>query len=122
MRVAMKVTHVGGYRTSHRYRLYHYTNACHSSSHRGCPTYVAFSSPLQISSLLKYSIQAKVGKRWRTIGTGSPVTGTSGKLALIVIYSGRGVIGYDQRVRFTASADATHLGNTSNWAYFRITR
>jgi hypothetical protein len=110
-----------GYRTVSGVRLYHYASSCTGSSHTNCPTILTSSTPLLPGHQFNLVVQAKLSGSWRTILTGSHTTGSDGKLAIIIYYNNRAVIGVPQRIRFTYPKDAAHLGNTSPWANFRVT-
>ena len=44
-----------------------------------------------------------------------------GKLLVHITYANRSVVGHDQRFRVSMGANASNLGNTSAWTYFRVT-
>ena len=115
----MHISASGGYKTLSGYRLYHYTTACHAS-HRGCPTVVTYATPLQPGATVHMTLQQRVGRSWRTIASGDYLPST-GKLALTIVYSSRGVIGANQRISFSVKSDSLHVGAASPWAYFRVT-
>ncbi|MFI5049175.1 MAG: hypothetical protein ACHQEA_04830 [Gaiellales bacterium] len=119
VRLVMHISASGGYKTLSGYRLYHYTTACHAS-HRGCPTVVTYATPLQPGATVHMTLQQRVGRSWRTIASGDYLPST-GKLALTIVYSSRGVIGANQRISFSVKSDSLHVGAASPWAYFRVT-
>jgi hypothetical protein len=119
VRVVMHLATPGGYRTLSGYRLYHYTTACHAS-HKGCPTVVTSATPLRPGVTVHMTLQQRVGRNWRTIASGDYVPST-GKLALTIVYSSRGVIGANQRINFSMKSDGLYAGATSAWKYFRVT-
>jgi hypothetical protein len=110
-----------GYRTVSGVRLYHYASSCTGSSHTNCPTILTSSAPLLPGHQVSLVVQARLSGTWRTILTGSHTIGSDGRLAIIVYYTNRAVIGVPQRIRFTYPKDPAHLGNTSKWVGFRVT-
>jgi hypothetical protein len=122
VRLVMHGATQGGYGSSAGYRLYHYAGTCAGAAHSGCPRFIAHASPLLAGRKVSFVVQGLTASgSWRTLLTGSHNTRANGKLDLIIYYSGRGVVGVRQRIRFSIATNATHLGNTSPWVQFRVT-
>jgi hypothetical protein len=112
----------GGYRTASGVRLYHYAGRCVKKPHTGCPTFMASSSPLLPGRNVGFVIQGRAPSgAWKKLLSGTLRTGAGGKAGVIVYYSGRAVVGVQQRIRFSIAKDSKHLGNTSAWVHFRVT-
>jgi hypothetical protein len=121
VRVVMHAPALGGYRTTAGYRLYHYTSACSGASHSGCPTFGMSASPLQKNQAFAFVVQAHLSGGWKTVAHGSYSSGATGKIAVRIYYTGKGVVGFAQRFHVSMATDSTNLGNTSAWTYFRVT-
>lgn len=122
VRLAMHAATHGGYRTLDGIRLYHYTTACASAKHTGCPMFLAWAGPAQRSRAIKVVVQGRTTSgHWVTILHGTTQTGTSGRLLLTVFYSSRALENVPQRVRFSMATSSANLGATSAWVHFRIT-
>lgn len=121
VRVVMHALTQGGYRTLRGYRLYHYTTGCPGTSHRGCPQFLLYASPGHVSARFTIVLQTYARGAWHTRVTATRTAGVDGRLLLNVVYTGRGVIGVNQRLHASMARDADHLGGTSPWRYFRVT-
>jgi hypothetical protein len=122
VRLVMHAATQGGYRTASGVRLYHYTGHCVNAPHTGCPRFQAWASPLQPGRNVNFLIQGRTPSgTWKKLLSGTLRTAAGGKAGVIVYYSGRAVIGIQQRIRFSMVKDARHLGNTSAWVRFRVT-
>jgi hypothetical protein len=119
------VVHVktkGGYSTVAGARRYHYTAACGKAAHTGCPTFLAWSAPLQQGRALSFVVQSRSGTgAWKTALKGSDVVGPNGKLQLTVFYVGKGIVGLSDRIRFSVAKSDAFLAATSSWKPFRVT-
>jgi hypothetical protein len=119
------VVHVqtkGGYSTVAGVRRYHYTAACGKAAHAGCPTFLAWSAPLQQGRALSFVVQSRSGTgAWRTALKGSDIVGRNGKLQLTVFYVGKGIVGLSDRIRFSVAKSDALLAATSSWKPFRVT-
>lgn len=123
VRLVMHRETKGGYATSSGYRLYHYSSSCGTSAHTGCPTFQAWTSPLQPGRTMSYLVQGQTPSgSWVTIARGGFPTSAGGQLVLVLTYKGTGLIGADQRVRFSMASNSLHVGATSTWLAFRITK
>jgi hypothetical protein len=122
VRVIMHAPALGGYATSSGYRLYHYTTACSGAAHNGCPTFGMSASPVQKNRPFTFVVQAHFSSGWKTVAHGSYSSGSTGKIAVKIYYGNSGVVGYSQRFHVSMATDATNLGATSAWTYFRVTK
>jgi DNA-binding beta-propeller fold protein YncE len=112
----------GGYSTASGIRLYHYAASCGGAAHTGCPTFQAWTSPLQPARTMTYTVQGKNTRgTWVTVLTGGFKTGAGGKLTLTITYKGTGFVGVNQRIRFKMQKSNEFVGQTSSWLPFRIT-
>jgi hypothetical protein len=122
VRVLMHRLVEGGYATSRGYRLYHYTTTCAGRRHRGCPFFLVYATPTHPDQAFTLELEARSRSgSWREVLTGSGHFNAKGRIADIIVYRSRSIIGIPLRIRFTMKHDADHLGNTSTWAHFRIT-
>ena len=68
------------------------------------------------------ALQAFVGGAWRNqLSVSGPLTSKSTQL-VIFFYNNSGVINVNLRTHVQFKGDADHLGRTSSWSYFRVTR
>ncbi len=122
VRLVMHRQTKGGYKTASGIRLYHYAASCGGAAHTGCPTFLAWASPLQPARTISYVVQGKTTKgNWVTILKGGFKTASGGKLTLIITYQGKSLVGVNQRVRFSMVTNNDFVGQTSSWLPFRIT-
>ena len=123
VRLVMHRVTKGGYATSGGVRLYHYAASCTKAAHTGCPTFQAWTSPLQPGRTMSYVAEGKTVKgNWVTIAKGGFVTASGGKLTLKLFYTNKALVGVNQRIRFSMVTNKTLVGNTSSWLPFRITK
>jgi hypothetical protein len=119
------VVHVkteGGYSTVAGVRRYHYTSACGMAVHAGCPTFLAWSAPLQRGRALSFVVQSRSGTgAWKTVLKGSDRVGPNGKLELTVFYTSKDIVGLKDRIRFSVAKSTALLGASSGWKLFRVT-
>jgi sugar lactone lactonase YvrE len=121
VRLAMHAVTHGGYRTLDGVRLYHYTAACTSARHTGCPMFLAWAGPSQPGRSITFVAQGQTASgHWVTIAHGSAKTGTGGKLLLTIFYTSRALENVPQRIRFTMATDSANLGATSAWVHYRV--
>ncbi len=122
VRLVMHGATVGGYGASAGARLYHYSAACTTKAHAGCPRFTAYASPLLAGRTVTFVVQGRSAAGvWRKMLSGSYKTAASGRLGVVIFYSSRAVVGIHQRIHFTIAKDSHHLGNTSAWVQFRVT-
>ena len=119
--VAIKSKMLQNYGRAGKYALYRYTARC-TKSHRGCPLYGIKVSPNHRGKKIYVTLQAFVGGAWRNeLSVSGALTANSTQL-VIFFYSGAGVINVNLRTHVEFKGDADHLGRTSSWSYFRVTR
>jgi hypothetical protein len=112
---------IQNYGRAGKYALYHYTARC-TKSHRGCPLYGIKVSPNHRGKNIYVTLQAFVGGSWRKeLAVSGPLTSNSTQV-VIFFYSGAGVVNVPLRTHVQFRGDADHLGRTSSWSYFRVTR
>ena len=122
VRLVMHVLPRGGYRTLDGVRLYHYTRACTTAKHTGCPAFLAWSGPAQPGRAITAVVQGRtVSGHWITIVRGSIKAGTNGRLLLTVFYRNTSLVNVPQRVRFSIATNGANVGATSAWVHFRVT-
>ena len=112
---------IRNYSRAGRYALYHYTSRC-GKAHVGCPLYAIKVGPNHRGKKMYVSLQAFVGGAWRNqLSVSGPLSAQSTQIA-IFFYSGAGVINVNLRAHVQFKGDADHLGRTSSWSYFRVTK
>ncbi len=112
---------IRNYSRAGKYALYHYTKRC-TSAHTGCPLYGIKVSPNHRGKKIYVALQAFVGGAWRNqLSVSGPLTSKSTQL-VIFFYNNSGVINVNLRTHVQFKGDADHLGRTSSWSYFRVTR
>jgi hypothetical protein len=122
VRVIVHASSLGGYDIKRGYRLYHYTSRC-GSQHRGCPRFLATTSPSLPGHEYNLLLQARARSgAWRKVLAANGRLGPRGRTTIIILYSNKSVIGHRLRINFKVPSDQQHLGNTSRWVYFVVTR
>jgi hypothetical protein len=122
VRLAMHAVTQGGYRTLDGVRLYHYTAACASAKHTGCPRFLSWTGPVQPGRNITFVAQGRTTTgRWITIAHGTAKAGAGGRLLLTLFYSSRALENVPQRIHFSMATDSANLGTTSAWVHFRVT-
>lgn len=122
VRLAMHVLPRGGYRTVAGVRLYHYTRACTTARHTGCPAFLFWSGPAQPGRAITAVVQGRsVSGHWITLVRGSIRAGTNGQLLLTVFYRNTSLVNVPQRVRFSIATSTANVGASSAWVHFRVT-
>jgi hypothetical protein len=112
---------IRNYSRAGKYALYHYTPKC-TKSHKGCPLYGIKVSPNHHGKTIYVTLQAFVGGAWRNqLSVSGPLAANSTQVVLFY-YNGAGVINVNLRTHVQFKGDADHLGRTSSWSYFRVTR
>ena len=112
----------GGYATSSGVRLYHYAASCTKPARVGCPSFQAWTTPLQPKVKISYVIDRKsAAGTWLLFKHGSAYAGTGGKATFAMGYKNTSQIGVNQRIRFSIVATAKTLGGTSGWLNYRVT-
>jgi hypothetical protein len=112
----------GGYRTAAGVRLYHFTAACESAAHTGCPQFVAWPAPVQPGRAIKFVVQGRrANGSWVKVAGGSFPSGAGGKLKLRIFYTSKALVGVPQRIQFSVAKTSSSLGATSSWLAFRVT-
>jgi hypothetical protein len=109
VRAKAAVSLSGHYRRSGKYRVYRFGQNAHvtgtvAPNHYGYP--------------LKFIAQRDTGRRWKTVTTGSFAIGPDGS-AYAILYNL--APGARYRVKVVFAGDADHVGNSSGWAYLKIT-
>ena len=120
VRVGITAAQSGYYATGAGYRLYHYKTSCVSSA-VGCPSYTAAVVPSHTGEKVTFGLQQLTSSGWRNVGTGTGVLGPLSKAKIILQYGNRSIIGLKFREHASFAGDARNAGNTTGWAYFRIT-
>jgi hypothetical protein len=117
---AWSARHLGGYTTSGRYRLYHYTTSCTSTSSRGCPRQRFSLAPRHPRQQVVLTYQYQWRGRW--YGKGYTFTlNRKSQLLVYMYYDDRDTIGIPNRARVTFAGDASHAKATSKWVYWKVT-
>jgi len=111
---------LGGYARSGGYRLYHYNAKC-PARHLGCVTYHTSVSPNHHAQCVYFQLQARVGGRWRVLGTSNCVHLTARSQATIRIVYTASARGIPFRINSTFRGDRANAGATTPWAYFKVT-
>jgi FlaG/FlaF family flagellin (archaellin) len=109
VRVITKTKLSGHYGTSGRYKLYHAGDD---------PKQTGTVIPNHAGKRLDFVAQVSVGGNWVTIATARPRIRASGSVSLRLIDPAPG---YNYRARNSFDGDRDHLGDSSPWAYFRVT-
>ena len=109
----------GHYASSGRYRLYHFTSACPRRV-RHCPTYTASIAPDHAGMRLFFTLQLRVGGRWRTALSFSDRIPRTNRIVERFVYRNETVINVPVRVRTTFKGDVDHLSTRTPWAYFKV--
>ena len=124
LRVAVKAkvtgAMVGGYARSGSYRLYHYNANC-PARHLGCVAYHTTVYPNHHGQCVYFQLQARIGGRWRALGTSNCVhLGKRSQATIRIVYtaSARGV---PFRLNSTFRGDRANDAATTPWSYFEVT-
>jgi hypothetical protein len=107
--------------TSGNYRLYRYTSRCPNAG-KGCPTYITDVVPNHSGDPVCFQLQVFASGAWRNVFSCFKLKlGGTSKATAFFVYGSREIIGVRTRVRAEFRGDEDHLGDSSDWAYFKVT-
>jgi hypothetical protein len=121
VRGVLKIRVTGSYRSTGGARLFHYSTWCWTK-HVLCPSFGATLSPAMTGEMVKFTIQERRGKSWRTLSGARFATDATGRSGAIWKYVGKSWIGRTLRVRVTYSGSTALAPATARTATFKITR
>jgi hypothetical protein len=121
VRGALKIRVAGSYRTVGGARLFHYAKSCWTK-HVRCPAFAVALSPAMSGELVKFTVQERRGRSWRTISSARFATDSAGRTGAQWKYVGRAWIGRVLRVRVTYSGSMALAPATARTATSKITR
>lgn len=112
---------VGGYATSGKYRLFHYSSTCARTGNAGCPHISGAMHPAQPRRFMYLTLEQKVSGGWAIVDQFRERMGASSKALFPLHYASSAVIGHSYRIVLQHLSSAT-LGAV-NWGfwYFRVT-
>ena len=122
VRGTLKVRASGSYTLSHGVRLFRYAKATCWTLQRKCPTFTVTLAPALAGAQVKFMLQQKRGKTYRTLSTATFVVDARGQVKVLWRYLGRGWIGKPLRARITAAGNAAFSAPAPRNVPFRITR
>jgi hypothetical protein len=111
---------VGGYATSGRYRLYHYTTACTGTNPEACPREYFSLAPKPAYERAVFHFQSFYRGRWHGQSYVWKLSRRS-NLMVFTWYQTRDIIGVPHRVRVHFVGDTDHSKAFSKWLYWKVT-
>ena len=112
---------LGGYRTTGRYRLYHYRTTCGRRLH-GCVLDAIKVRPNRAGACVTVDIDIQIGRQWQLLSRTNCVRLDSASSTLPGIgFTNRAIIGHRFRIIAAIMPDGINLYGASPWRYFKIT-
>jgi hypothetical protein len=106
---------------SGKYKIYRYTSNC-TNHGRGCPRYTAKVAPNHRGKRVSFILQLFADGSWHTVLSFRDRLNARSMRTEIFVYRNARIVGFPTRVRVTFEGDADHLGDTSEWDYFKVVR
>jgi hypothetical protein len=122
VRATLKVRPSGSYRNAHGVRLFRYAKATCWTLQQRCPTFTVTLAPALAGAKVKFTLQEKRGRTYRTRSTGTFVVDARGQVRVVFRYLGRAWIGKPLRARITAPGNAAFIAPAAKSVPFQITR
>jgi hypothetical protein len=92
------------------------------TKHVLCPSFSVTLSPAMSGQTVKFTMQQRRGKKWRTLSGARFATDAAGRSGAIWHYGGAGWIGRTLRVRVTFGGSSALAPATARTATFKIVR
>jgi hypothetical protein len=121
VRATLKVRPSGSYRTAAGVRLFRYAKATCWTLQQRCPTFTVTLAPALAGAKVKFTLQEKRGRTYRTRSTGTFVVDGRGQVRVVFRYLGRSWIGKPLRARITAAGNAAFTAPAAKNVPFKIT-
>ncbi len=122
--VAVRVRIAGNlsrfYATSGAYRLYHYSSSCVTRGTH-CPRYTVSVAPGHAGENVRLRLAFHSASGWVVVGRQAVKLNAHSTTRIVVRYANRAIIGQRFRLEARFRHDTTNAGNTTAWAYFRVT-
>lgn len=116
----VEVRALGGYATKGGYRLYHFSNACATSHHRGCPMIAVAVQPDRPGARVTIFLSALTHGAWEVVGTTKARLGPASTAGVLFFYDDGSV--QDRSFQIHAEfRDARNAFGMSRSVRFRIT-
>jgi hypothetical protein len=106
---------------SGKYKLYRYTADC-TNHGRGCPRYTAKVAPNHHGKRVSFILQLFADGSWHTVLSFRDRLNARSMRTEIFVYRNARIVGFPTRVRVMFEGDADHLGDSSEWNYFKVVR
>jgi hypothetical protein len=122
--VAVRVRIAGSlsrfYATGGAYRLYHYSSSCVTRGTH-CPRYTVSVAPGHAGENVRLRLAFHSASGWVVVGRQAVKLNAHSTTRIVVRYANRAIIGQRFRLEAQLRHDTTNAGNTTAWAYFRVT-
>ena len=120
VKIRWKVKVVNSYDKASGYYLFHYQQSCIDDG-KGCPVFGWTLIPEHPKVPVTVVSQYKIDGTWRQ-NKASFDTNANSILWIWYTYGDSRVIGVPQRTRVEYAGDRTHVGASSDWVYWKVTR